>query len=480
MRKRSYQQGTDGKDFITRTKEANFDGLVGPTHNYAGLSYGNIASTQNQKFESSPKQAALQGLAKMKFMHEMGFLQGVIPPQERPYMPILVERGFKGGSRRRLLASVLKKNPLLLAQVSSASSMWTANAATVSPSADTKDGKIHFTPANLISHFHRSLEPPVTSRVLRAIFRHPKYFVHHDPLPAEKRWGDEGAANHTRLCKDYGDEGLEIFVYGVQGSREGRADQNVLPEPGTATPQLYPARQTRRASQKIADTHGVKQAILVQQNPAVIDKGVFHNDVIAVGNRNRFFFHEHAFLEKEKLLKKVRSFLGDDLRMLEVKDYEVSVEDAVRSYLFNSQLVTDSQENTILIAPEECNEIPPVRRFLSKICGQREFIQRIYYKDVKQSMRNGGGPACLRLRVVLTHEERLAVNRHCFYSPQLHEKLERVIHKYYRDTLTPEDLADPDLLKESLRALDEISQILDLGSIYDFQRNSSQESLSLS
>ena len=24
--------------------EVNFDGLVGPTHNYAGLSYGNVAS----------------------------------------------------------------------------------------------------------------------------------------------------------------------------------------------------------------------------------------------------------------------------------------------------------------------------------------------------------------------------------------------------------------------------------------------------
>ena len=47
-------------------REFNFDGLVGPSHNYAGLSFGNVASFSNVKSASNPKQAALQGLAKMR------------------------------------------------------------------------------------------------------------------------------------------------------------------------------------------------------------------------------------------------------------------------------------------------------------------------------------------------------------------------------------------------------------------------------
>ena len=58
--------------------EANFDGLVGPTHNYAGLSVGNVASLNNAKNTSNPKQAAKQGLAKMKALADLGMVQGVL------------------------------------------------------------------------------------------------------------------------------------------------------------------------------------------------------------------------------------------------------------------------------------------------------------------------------------------------------------------------------------------------------------------
>jgi succinylarginine dihydrolase len=76
--------------------EANFDGLVGPTHNYAGLSIGNVASLNNAKNTSNPKQAAKQGLQKMKSLSELGLVQGVLAPQERPDVYTLRRLGFTG------------------------------------------------------------------------------------------------------------------------------------------------------------------------------------------------------------------------------------------------------------------------------------------------------------------------------------------------------------------------------------------------
>ena len=142
---------------INHAREANFDGLVGPTHNYAGLSWGNVASKSNVSAVSNPKEAALQGLAKMKQLADRGYVQGVLPPHERPHLPTLRALGFSGNDAD-VLAQVLKKSPDLLAAVSSAAAMWTANAATVSPSADTRDRRVHFTPANLSAKFHRSIE----------------------------------------------------------------------------------------------------------------------------------------------------------------------------------------------------------------------------------------------------------------------------------------------------------------------------------
>jgi len=149
--------------------EYNFDGLIGPTHNYSGLAHGNIASSKHRFAISSPQKAALEGLKKMKLLHGLGVKQGFILPQERPSFRTLYAYGF-AGTDRQILEKVSRKNfPLLLA-CSSASAMWTANAATVSPSADTKDGRVHMTVANLVSKKHRSIEPPETARFLKTIF----------------------------------------------------------------------------------------------------------------------------------------------------------------------------------------------------------------------------------------------------------------------------------------------------------------------
>ncbi|MCG2581121.1 MAG: N-succinylarginine dihydrolase [Marinobacter sp.] len=439
--------------------EANFDGLVGPTHNYAGLSWGNVASKSNVNAVSNPKEAALQGLAKMKRLADRGYVQGVLPPHERPHIPTLKSLGFTG-SDKAVLAAVARENPSILAAASSASAMWTANAATVSPSADTSDHRVHFTPANLSAKFHRSIEHVVTGRVLKSIFADDAWFAHHPALPSVSHFGDEGAANHTRLCSRYGEPGVELFVYGQVAFNE-RAP----------APVKYPARQSLEASQAIARLHGLKDnhVVFAQQNPAAIDAGVFHNDVIAVGNANTLFYHDMAFLEEEKVLADIRSRLtGTELQAVRVSSEEVSLEDAVRSYLFNSQLL-NTADGMLLAVPGECREVPAVSRYLDDLVKGDSPITSVEVFDVKQSMRNGGGPACLRLRVALNDDELKAMHHGVLLNDALYERLTTWVEAHYREELSTEDLADPMLLDEVRKALDELSGILGLGSIYDFQ-----------
>ena len=440
--------------------EANFDGLVGPTHNYAGLSWGNVASKSNVRSVSNPKEAALQGLAKMKRLADRGYVQGILPPHERPHIPTLRELGFTG-SDADILAKAAKDAPSILAAVSSASCMWTANAATVSPSADTADHRVHFTPANLSAKFHRSIEHPVTGRALKAIFADECYFAHHPALPSVSQFGDEGAANHTRLCREYGEPGVELFVYGRIAFNEQ-----------APAPRKFPARQTLEASQAIARLHGLsdRHVVFAQQNPAAIDAGVFHNDVIAVGNGNTLFYHEQAFLDEAQVLADIRSRLtGTELQAIRVSTADVPIEDAVASYLFNSQLL-NTPDGMLLAVPGECREVASVSDYLDRLVASGGPISAVEVFDVKQSMRNGGGPACLRLRVVLTDDEQQAVNQGVLLDDALYQRLTTWVEAHYRDKLTQDDLADPMLLEEVRKALDELTGILGLGSIYDFQR----------
>lgn len=444
--------------------EVNFDGLVGPTHNYGGLSYGNVASQSNSQAVSNPKEAALQGLGKMKALMEMGFKQGVFAPQERQDVAALRSLGFSG-SDADVIAQAAKEAMPLLAACSSASSMWTANSCTVSPSADTADGRVHFTAANLNCKFHRSIEHPTTSRVLGAMFANDKFFAHHAALPAVGQFGDEGAANHTRFCKGYGDAGVEFFVFG-RSAFDARFP----------SPQRYPARQTLEACQAVARLHGVgaEGVVYAQQNPAVIDQGVFHNDVISVGNGEVLFYHEDAFLETDKVLAELDGKLGrrgGRFQAVRVPRSAVGVEDAVRSYLFNSQLLSRDDGSMLLIVPEECRGNANVWNYLNELTSGQGPIREVKVFDLKQSMQNGGGPACLRLRVALKESELAAVNPGVIMTPALYATLTAWVEKHYRDRLSESDLADPQLLVECRTALDELTQILKLGAVYPFQLN---------
>ncbi|QUN07042.1 N-succinylarginine dihydrolase [Shewanella yunxiaonensis] len=440
--------------------EANFDGLVGPTHNYAGLSFGNVASQSHAAQASNPRAAAKQGLKKAKALADMGLVQGILAPQERPDVHTLRRLGFSG-TDAAVLQKAAKQAPALLQACASASSMWTANAATVSPSADTCDGKIHFTPASLVDKFHRAIEPATTGKLLKAIFDDNRYFVHHQPLPSHPSLGDEGAANHTRLCQAYDQAGVEIFVYGQSATNAH------LPKP-----QKYPARQTLEASEAIARLHQLDNdsTVFIQQNPAVIDQGVFHNDVIAVGNQNMLFYHEQAFWDGKKKLAELRGKLQGPLHLVEVPNHQVSVTDAVKTYLFNTQIITLASGEMALIAPTDCEENPRVKAYLDQLLTMDTPIKQIHFFDVKQSMHNGGGPACLRLRVAMNDTEIAALNQHVLLTDELFEKLNRWVDRHYRDRLEVTDLADPQLLIESRTALDELTQLMKLGSIYLFQQ----------
>jgi succinylarginine dihydrolase len=441
--------------------DVQFDGLPGPTHNYSGMSPGNLASERHAGNVANPREAALQGLAKMRTLAARGVAQAVLPPHERPHLPTLRALGFRG-SDREIVERAAREAPGLLSACSSASAMWTANAATVSASADTADGRVHFTPANLASLLHRSIEAPTTTAVLRAIFADPDRFVVHDPLPAAAQTGDEGAANHTRFAgPGERDIGVELFVH---GRRAYDAD--------VPAPRRYPARQSLEASEAVARRHGLdpSRVLHVQQNPEAIDAGVFHNDVIAVGQARTLLVHEDAWIDTRGAIAALAERVGPGFRAEVVRRDELAVDDAVSTYLFNSQLCERDDGALLLVAPAEVRERSRASAVLDRWTAPGGPLAEAIVLDLRQSMRNGGGPACLRLRVPLTRVERAAIGARVLLDDALASDLDAWIRRHYRDRLVPADLADPSLVDDTRRALDELTRILALPPVYAFQR----------
>ncbi len=436
-------------------RELQLDGLVGPTHNYAGLSSGNVASTTHGGAISHPKTAALQGLDKMAFVASLGVEQAVMPPHDRPNCDALRALGFRG-SDAEVHAAAHAADPLLLAQVCSASAMWTANAATVTPSTDTNDGRVHFTPANLTSKFHRAIEPEQTGRFLRAIFPDRRTFSHHRPLLGCHQYADEGAANHTRLATETA--AAHLFAYGVEARN-----------PDAIGPSIFPGRQTIEASQAIARLHGVQRAVFAQQSPDVIDAGVFHNDVISVGSGRVLIAHEDAFVDQEQLIEHLTNLLGPQFTPLIVPSAALPVAIAVRTYLFNSQLL-ETADGMVLVAPKDVELDASAKAVVDGWVSSDGPITAVHYLDLRESMRNGGGPACLRLRVPLGSGELEAVHPGVRWTPELGQRLRAWVERWYPESLAPADLADANLIRISHDALDALTGLLDLGDVYPFQR----------
>jgi succinylarginine dihydrolase len=449
--------------YLPGSKEVNFDGLPGPFHNYGGLSLGNIASARSALSVSNPRAAVLQALNKMKTLVELGAEQAVIPPHERPDFGALRSLGFTGADKM-ILAKVTKEHPELLGALYSSSFMWTANAATVSPSQDTGDNRLHITPANMPTFLHRSIEADFNYKLFRRIFQGHKYFEIHHPLPRSAQLCDEGAANHLRLCPSHHTPGLEVFVYGKQG-----LGSKTHAGPG------FPARQTKEASMAIARLHGLNpdMTIFLEQSPEAIDMGVFHNDVICVTNEDVLLAHETAFQDFPSSLELIKEAytkaFGKDLFPIVISQAELTLEEAVKTYLFNSQLITLPRGGMILIAPVEASENERPAGALERITKENNPIEEVLSVDIRQSMRNGGGPACLRLRVVMSDDEIGEIHQGIRMDMRSLETLEQWAKRNYRDRLDSGELGDPRLLVETRQALDELTGILGLGSIYPFQ-----------
>ena len=443
-------------------QEINFDGLVGPTHNYAGLSFGNRASMRSRAAVSNPQAAALQGLAKMRIVAGHGIRQAVLPPLARPAFGTLRRLGFTGAPAQ-VIEKAYRTAPELLIACYSASSMWSANAVTTAPSLDAEDGRVHLTPANLVTNFHRSLEADETAVVWRAIFADPERFIHHRPLPANLVLSDEGAANHTRLASRHHLPGIHLFVHGRTGFApltEGR----------------FPRRQTLEAGEAVARLHALppERVIHARQNPAAIDAGAFHNDVIATGNEHVFLFHHLAFSDPAQVSKKLaQAYAGvsDGGALCTREITRFGLDDAVRSYFFNSQLLTLPGGGMLLLAPEECRSIRPVAEAITELVADPDCpIVQAQFVDLRESMLNGGGPACLRNRVVLSEIEQASLSGRVLFDRELDARLTSWIKKRYRTALSPDDLRDPQLPGEIEAALDELTHLLQLGSIYPFQQ----------
>jgi succinylarginine dihydrolase len=411
--------------------EINFDGIVGPSHNYAGLSFGNVASMRHAGQVSEPRAAALQGLDKMRANLALGLSQGIFLPHPRPDRPWLAELG----------ADIEHADPALAANALSASAMWAANAATVSPAPDTDDGKCHLTVANLRTMPHRSHEWPATLAQLRLAFRGDAFAVH-GPIPPA--FGDEGAANHMRLAPAYGEPGVEIFVYGVSGG-------------------AFPARQHVEASRAIARLHRLdpEHVIFAEQSEEAIAVGAFHNDVVAVANERVLFAHEQAFADKAALIAKCERLVAG-FEYVEVPAAEVPLADAVRSYLFNAQLVTPPDGQPTLVVPTEARDTPSVWSWIERHVAGNGPIRRVEVVDVRQSMANGGGPACLRLRVAAnpgTVDPRFMVD-----DAKL-GWIADVVQRHWPEQIHRDDLQKPALIAEIEGARRALLEALDLSEL---------------
>jgi succinylarginine dihydrolase len=397
--------------------EINFDGIVGPTHNYAGLSLGNLAATAHAGDVAYPRAAALQGLAKMRGNLALGLAQGFFVPLPRPNEGWLKAVAADAATDRALLAAAW-----------SASAMWTANAATVSPAPDTADGRCHLTVANLVTMPHRSHEWPDTLRQLRLAFADERHFAVHEPVPP--CFGDEGAANHMRLAGGRGEPGLEVFVYGRGGGP-------------------FPARQHEQASRAVARRHGLDppRTLFIEQNPQAIAAGAFHNDVVAVANERVLLCHELAFAEPVSAYAAIRERFPE-AEIVVVPDSAVSLDEAVRSYLFNAQLVTLPEGEQALVIPLEAWESAPVRAWLDALIAGNGPIRRAIPVDVRQSMANGGGPACLRLRVLA---DPATVDSRFLLDEAKAEAIELAIAGCWPEQIDAADLGD-ETLERSVRA----------------------------
>ncbi|TWT52828.1 N-succinylarginine dihydrolase [Rubripirellula amarantea] len=432
--------------------EVQVDRIVGPTHHFGGLGVGNLASSKHAGQISYPRAAALEGLAKMRLAVKLGAIQIVLPPQRRPNLGYLGALGFEHDVPE-LFAKLLSEAPHLLSAASSSSAMWTANAATVSPACDSAFSRTHVTIANLNASLHRVTESTETLVDLQSSL--PANFMIGAPLPFAVALSDEGAANHMRLCasshvNEAPSRGINLFVHGD----------------GPLSPQRFRPRQTLEAFQAIARRHGLyaEDTFYLQQHPAAIDAGAFHNDVVAMSHHDCWIHHESAYVERtnyDAIESRFRSTTGTKIRRISVSQSELPLSEAVRTYLFNSQILTslDPDGPAHLICPAQVVDSPAASGLVSRWIDEGLFSD-VHFVELGQSMAGGGGPACLRLRVPMTLDEARDLDATQLWSLPVDQQLRDIINTHYPESFQLSDLQDSDMIRSIEIATSEIEDLL--------------------
>ena len=297
-------------------------------------------------------------------------------------------------------------------------------------------------PANLVTMPHRAQEWQDTQAQLAIAFGDEEHFTIHDAvLPA---FGDEGAANHMRFCEGHGAPGVEAFVWGRQGGK-------------------FPARQHEQASRAIARLHGLDpdKCVFIEQNPEAIEAGAFHNDVVSVANERVLFTHERAFADQKGAYEAIRAAFPA-LEVVEVPESAVSLEEAIRTYLFNAQLLTLPSGEMALVVPSECQESASVWAYCESMLAGNGPIRKVIPVDVRQSMANGGGPACLRLRVVA---DPATVDPRFMLDDAKADRIEAVIAEMWPETIDPADIGTEKLAHRVIEAREALLTVLSLDTL---------------
>ncbi len=418
-------------------KQIFVDGIIGPTYHYGGMAVGNVLSQAHKHQESYPKKAALEGLEKMNQVRQLGCLQYVLPPLCKDVDRLLSLWGYEQGDMTSRLKALGYAHPYYLSALFSGASAWVANSCHITPSCDALDGICHITPANLVSCFHRHLDVDGYRDFLHQLFLNDELFQIYDPLPVV--YTDEGMANTIRLSG--GNElGLYLHVYG-----------KTLSQRFTRT---FPARQTKEAFDRICYTHKRQDSMDIQQSPFAIDAGVFHNDVIAFGSHNLLVLHEHAFDNQVDVLNSItdryQSKYGEPLHVYEVSNEVLSLDEAVHTYFFNSQLILVEKNTFHLLIPSRAMSHSGVKKSLKRLSKLKGLSITVHEVSCEESIKNGGGPACLRFFSVLNKAEHKAINSKFLLTDEMYEQWFQFIQTHYPDTLSFDDLKDFSVMKPLL------------------------------
>jgi len=95
-----------------------------------------------------------------------------------------------------------------------------------------------------------------------------------------------------------------------------------------------------------------------------------------------------------------------------------------------------------LVVPSECQDNQPVWNWLQQMLAGNGPIRHVKVVDVRQSMANGGGPACLRLRVVA---DPATVDPRFMLDDAKAEAMEKVVAEFWPEQINPADIGSESL-----------------------------------